>query len=583
VSARRIVVLAILLAAIAAPLFAEVQVTLKSGASLVGKVSTDGKDVVVKIEDSELRVPLAEVEAITSVEAGGERQARRLLMTALEARVNNDDGGMEVIGLLAEAARLAPDDPHIAYWYASTLADSGYGQAANDVLTRKREAIAAAYPGLTEQLTERIKRRVATEMLPPALVARLDQLNATLSKPPANAEMVQTAAMFRLVDQHKQPLERTAFQIYSNNVQDENVESFDDGYYLYVYNRHRSNPQQPTKIDIIRPGYEAKSFDISGSTTSVRDAGELAAKRFEEGDKVKFRVNVVDRERKPIVGARMTLMAYSPRGGNSEQPATTESDAEGWAEVLVFPMAYNYSIEADGFNGTGGRVELKPGAGEKHERFQQMSRAIQATIRAAWEATSMQGGGKTSGESTISVGTGVDPNQYAPNPTSWLRPVQKGDQLTLQFMDQFFGYNNQFGQPPEAWVRVVDDNGEAKLGSATDAPATDSTAEVKPADAAVRESAKGDAEKDKAKQSPLKTYNALKLEEIDDLKAKLPQPRMLPGGERTGPNPPLLLAAKAGGIYVGRLQHRDVRTGQPVQLAFKVFVEEIDDGNGKDE
>ena len=36
-----------------------------------------------------------------------------------------------------------------------------------------------------------------------------------------------------------------------------------------------------------------------------------------------------------------------------------------------------------------------------------------------------------------------------------------------------------------------------------------------------------------------------------------------------------MLAAEQGKIYVGQVQHRDMRTGQPMQLSYKVFVEDL--------
>src|SRR5712675_1170375 len=74
-----------------------------------------------------------------------------VFLFALSMRLMNGTGN-EVVGLLAEAKRLAPDDPSVAYWCASTLVDAGYGKAANEVFTPRREAIAKAYPGLADQL-----------------------------------------------------------------------------------------------------------------------------------------------------------------------------------------------------------------------------------------------------------------------------------------------------------------------------------------------------------------------------------------------------------------------------------------------
>ncbi|MCI0333134.1 MAG: hypothetical protein L0228_07920 [Planctomycetes bacterium] len=541
----------------ATTLFADVEVTLKSGTSLVGTVKIDGNDAIVKIGDSELRVPLTEVDTIAAVDAGPDRQAHRLLTSALEARLTNDSG-REVIGLLAEAARLAPDDPHIAYWYASSLSDAGYGQAANDVLEKQREAIAKAYPGMTDQLVERIKRRVEMEKMPPALVERLDKLNADLGKQASSADMRHIAALFRLVDHEKQPIERSAFQIQCNNGQDENLESFDDGYFVYTFNRHRNNDEQPCNLDVTRPGLESKSFELNGSSNRVKDAGELVVRRYDEAAKKPFRIHLVGTDGKPVVGARVSFQGMSPRGNTTSHTLTAESDAEGSAEILAFPMKYTYHVQAGGFNHGSGNVELKADAAETKPIELKLDRAIQATIRVAWEATAMQGGGKTTGEATLQVDGGPPrPYQYGQDNTSWLRPAQQKDRLTLQFVDSPFGYGGPFGQA-DAWVRVVESDGNANEGERNEGEA--SAGEPKPLD--------------------LDAFNELELSKIDELKSKLKQPRTIGGGQVTGPRPPMVLAAELGKIYVGRVQHRDMRTGQPIQLAFKVFVEEMatDDG-----
>jgi hypothetical protein len=191
----------------------------------------------------------------------------------------------------------------------------------------------------------------------------------------------------------------------------------------------------------------------------------------------------------------------------------------------------------------------------------QVYRAIQATLRLAWEATSPQGGGKTSGEATLNIGSGDPQAQFGgQNETSWLRPIQQKDRLTLQFVEYPY-YGGPFGAA-EAWVRVVETADEAKQV----------------------EAAAGDAKESEPKQAErkparLNEFNELELDDIDKLKAKLPQPRMVGGGQQVGPRPPMVLPAEAGKIFVGRVQHRDNRTGQPMQLAFKAFVEEMSTGD----
>jgi hypothetical protein len=548
-------------AALLAPLsaLAEVEVTLKSGASLVGKVTIVENEAVVKIDDAELKVPLSQIDSIAAVDAGPDRQAQRLLLTALEAKLTKD-GGTEVIGLLAEAARLAPTDPHIAYWYATSLADAGYGQAASDIFSKQREAIAAAYPGVTDQLANRIKKRVEMEKMPPALVERLDALNTLVAKQAPNAEMRQMAAVFRLVDQDELPIEQADFQIQCNG-QDQNLESFDDGYFVYTYNLNRGNDEQPCHLDIMRPGLESKTFDFSASSNRVQDAGKLSVKRYGEDAMKPVRILLTDAAGQPVVAAQVSIQAMSSRGSVSNHTLTGETDAEGRASIMAFPMKYSYQVRAESFNPVSGTYGLKPDAKETDELKLQVYRAVHATIRLAWESTSPQGG-KTSGESTLNVGSGAPQNyQYGQDPAPWLRANQQKDRLTLQFVDSPYGYQGPFGGG-EAWVRIIDSDEEAKQSE-------ENEGEVKEGDDKVAEK----------KPATLDQFNSLDLDEIDDLKKKLPQPRMLGGGQVTGPRPPMVLPAESGKIYIGRVQHRDMRTGQPIQLAFKVFVEEMSTGD----
>jgi hypothetical protein len=210
-------------------------------------------------------------------------------------------------------------------------------------------------------------------------------------------------------------------------------------------------------------------------------------------------------------------------------------------------MKYSYSIQADGFNHSGGSVELKPGETDAKEREQQLHRAIRATIRLAWESTMMQGGGKQSGESTLEVDGGPPrPYQHGQDQTQWIRPTQVQNRLDLQFIEAPFGYG-PFG-PPETWLRVVESEG--------------------------LEGEDGDTESPDPK-ARLKEFTEINLAKIDDLKDKLPTPRTVGGNQPGNPRPPKVVTTEAGKIYVGRLQHRDMRTGQPVQLAFKVYVEEM--------
>jgi hypothetical protein len=89
------------------------------------------------------------------------------------------------------------------------------------------------------------------------------------------------------------------------------------------------------------------------------------------------------------------------------------------------------------------------------------------------------------------------------------------------------------------------------------------------------EPAKTEANQAGGAKAALAAFNDLQLSKIDDLKDKLPQPRSLGGGQQMGPQPPIVLAAALNKIFVGSVQNRDMRTGQPLQVKFKVFVEEM--------
>lgn len=543
---------------LAAPtLLAEVEVTLKSGATLVGQVKIDGADAVVTIDNSEVRVPLSEVDTIGSAADSPERQSHRLLLTALSAR-KTKDGGTEAIGLLAEAARLAPNDPHVAYWYASSLADAGFGQAANEILTKQREAVAKAYPGMIGQLESRIKRRVEMEKMPAGVIERFDALSAELAGQSPNAEQRQLAVLFRLVDQQGVPIERDDFEIQCNG-HETNLEPFEDGYFIYLFKQSRGNGDQQCRLEVMRPGLEAKNFQFQGSSSQVGTAGTLVAKRYGEEARQPFRVTVSDSSGQPVVGARISLNPVSSGGNTSEHSLSGETDAEGKAEILAFPMKYSYRVSSQSFNPAGGAVEIRAAGGEPSEVKAQLYRAIQATIRLAWKSTSMQGGGTTSGEATLQVSSdGPPPHQYGQNDTNWIRPIQQKDRLTVQFVDNAFGFGGPFGVS-DAWVRVV--------------PAE--KAEKEAEGEGEKDDAEGESKQDEPKPTRLEEFNGLDLEEIDKLKSKLPQPRLLGGGQPTGPRPPMVLEAEAGAIFVGRVLNRDMRTGQPIQLAFKAFVEEM--------
>ena len=525
-------------------LFADQEMILKSGTRMIGTVTIDGADAVVQMADDKIRVPLKDVATITAENSSPERQAQRLLLTALEARLMNGTGN-GVVGMLAEAKRLAPDDPSVAFWCASTLVDAGYGKAANEVFTPKREAIAKAYPGMADQLAVRIKRRADMEKMPLELVKRIDELNAAATRQTPGAEKRQMFAMFRLVDQNKQPIDQSAFRVESRGEED-NLESYDDGYFVLTFGRNRYNRDEPCRLEVVQSGLESKSFQFSAASNRLADAGEFVVPRLDEKSKRPFRVQVVDASGKPIAGARIALQTTTQQRNGVNEAASTTTDLDGRAELMVFPMKYTYSVSAEGFNSGNGSIDVPVGERKVEEQQVKLHRAIQAKIRLAWSSTGLANGGQgatTSGEAEIrAVGSAVRPNQFGPDTINWVRTSQQKDRMILQFISQPFGGPPQFGST--SWVRII-------------------------------ESEDGTKESD-LKRKGLEKFNSLDLKKVGEFKDKIEPPKSLnPAGAPNNYPGSVSVRAEMGKVYVGKLMQREMPTGQPIELSFKAIVDQM--------
>jgi hypothetical protein len=519
------------------PIYAEQSVVLKKGPSLVGNVTIDGNDVVVQIADGKVRVPMSDVVSIASVNTGREQQARQLLFTALEARLMNG-AGKEVVGLLAEAKKLAPDEPSVAFWYANTLLEAGFGKAAGETFDAKREAIMKAYPGMAEQLAARIKSRLDLEKLPADLVQRIDVLNKSAVQQSPTAEKRQLFAVFRVIDSQKNPIGRTSFRLETRG-EEENLENYDDGYYLLTFSRNRYNRDEPCRIEVSESGLEAKEFQFSASTNRVAKIGDFVVKRYDEKAKKTFRVRVVGPSGEPVSDAKVTLQTPS-RSGPPIDISSTTTGLDGTVEMQVFPMKYYYRASAEGYTSQGGNLDVKAGGAESDVKEIKLYRAIQASVRFAWVATGSPDGNKTSGESKVQAsGAVASPVRYGNEAPIWVRATQPKDRLMLQFSGVMYGGPNQFGG--DSWLGAIEADA-AKTGSDRNGKA---------------------AEK----------FDAVDLNKIDEHKAKA---SVRNAGDPSGENPGgMTLPAEIGKVYVGKLQSRDMRTGRPLVVAFKAVVESL--------
>lgn len=529
-------------------LLAEQEVTLKSGSTLVGDVTFDGDGVVVQIDDAKQRVPLADVASIAPVDFGKDRQAHRLLLRALETRLMGGTA-KEAVGLLAEASQLAPDDPQIAFWYASTLVDSGSGKAAKRVLETHREKIDEAMPDAADDLASRINRRMVLELFPAELVARIDKLNAAASLQPIETQMRPVYAAFRVLDQFNDPVEQSAFQIQANG-NEEHIEDFGDGYFLFTCSQFRNAGDEPCRLVVGASGLKPETHELRTASDRVYLAGEFVVHRFGDEDKRAVNVAVVDRDGKPIAGAQLALQAQNQRNNGRDSAISAASDEVGRASMQAFPGPYLLTVSAEGYNAAMELFELTADAPVGVERRLTLHRALRANVRVEWLSTPFQGfpgaigaGATTSGEATMPIN---GPRAAAPynQDLQWLRPSQVDNRIMLQLNLMMFGQMAGMNAP---WVKVR----------------------------AVGE--EGD-EAERLAQAA-KMFKELDLKELGDSPEGF-KPAVAAGGGGNRPNfgPGSLQAtANFGDVFVGKLTGRDMRTGQPAEVTFKAIVERADE------
>jgi hypothetical protein len=509
---------------------ADEQVTLKSGTRLVGQVtySSDNKSITVKIGDSSVSLPMSEVDIIGPVGSTPSQTPDRLLMIALESQLQQGTAAGQM-GLLAEAYRLAPKDPRIAYWYAKSLVDSGFGNAAKQVVDANRQAIDAAYPGMLISLEHEILQRLNVENLPPDLLKRIDQITASIGKSPIRNDRIPMFVRFALVDEGGTPIERKAFRV-SANGQDERLESFSQGNYLYSFDGYRNNNPN-CKVTVNWPGLESKTIDLNPSSDSVADAGKVVIKRYSDSDKVSRTIVVVDQNDKSISNATVHLRANIAEG---DYPAETlRTDANGRVKFMMFPMNYAYSVVAKGYKSEDGGIEFNDEEQQDDvqvELYPQMS----ATVRVAWVVEPLQGdASSTSGETVLELG-GEVPRPYGMEGGNLLRAVQVRDRVVLQSGPPHFG--GPMAPGATSWIRR--------------APAA------------------------MLQNEPFKFFEGIDLKKVDSLQSEFESPETDSSTNRP-PYAPFSILVKQGEVYAGKFPSRDMRTGQPALVSVKVFVEKI--------
>ncbi|BBO35088.1 carboxypeptidase-like regulatory domain-containing protein [Lacipirellula parvula] len=528
----RILLASLAVTLIASPALAQQQVRLKSGGVLLGAAAVEGAEAVVQVGDSTMRVPLADISEIAAVPQAEEPQPQRLLRTALEAKILNG-ADKEVVGLLAEAARLAPEDPQVLFWYATSLLDAGYGQAAHEALEPHLAAVRKAYPGAADRLAVRIEQRLKIDRLPVELVERLDQLAEDPHGGRANngdREQIANFAIFRVVDQHDEPVSMTQNSIQGGG-NNERLESFSEGYNLFYFFNYPGNRSQPVQLVVNQSGLRPQEIELSVATSIYSSPQELKVHRYVEEDKRDVKIRVVDQADKPIEGAQVTLVGGDRYGGGRNSHVSTETDADGNATVKLFPGQYQLMAAAAGYVSGGSRINLSVEGDAGKLQTVKLFPLVNADVRIGWQWIPTQGGGPTSGETMLPWTGGVNYDGNNRSPLHMLRLDQMRDELFVAFM-------------------------------------------VQPMDASSRQMRRGvdlhqmDVDGDSA--AAQKEFAAFDLGDLSDrekLKAKWRPLAVAPG------RPQSRFGVTFGEIYAGKFFTQDPQTGQPGEMRFKILLE----------
>ena len=518
------------LLAVSTPAHAQQEVRLKSGGVLVGSATIDGANAVVQVGDSALRVPMSDVAEITAVVKAEVPQPRRLLLTALEARLLNG-ADKEVVGILAEASRLSPDDPQIAFWYATSLVDAGFGKAANEALQAHWKSVTVAYPGAADRLASRIAQRLAVEKLPADVVQRLDQLafDGRPRESGSSREQRLMFALFRVVDQHGVPLEisRQSIQVSAN---DEQLEGFSDGYYLFSFFQHSSSQSDPCQLRIQDVGVRQQEQQLRVAESVYAPLQEIKVHRFEENDKRPLVVDISDREGKPIKMARVTLTPQTSHGGTSNRELSFTANDEGEAKILVYPGSYQVRVERAGFVAAWKNVDIRSEQETERQKFK-LYPQIRAVLTINWRWVSIQSGETLSGNAKSAVSDVAVTQQQFPFP---IRFDQEENQLYIQAMGQNFGgrYGGPETRAPSIKQLIVDVPDDQQAG----------------------------------REKLQAAFDSLDLRKLDEAKDRLKELEFTQG--RMGPR----AGIEVGKIYVVTLQTFNQQRGQPGELTFKVWV-----------
>jgi hypothetical protein len=288
---------------------------------------------------------------------------------------------------------------------------------------------------------------------------------------------------------------------------------------------------------VTRFGLQSKPFEFTGTGSGVADVGVFQVKRMGDEDRRPVIVKVVDAQGETLAGAAIT---FSPMINRSSTIPAAKTDAMGRVETRLFPNKYSCYANLAGYNRAFRSIEIAADALEPNTVELKLHRMIKATIKVQWRAKIIghpnqpqpSGESISTGEIELHNGMQSHDSRTPYSTASWIRLLQKDDQLQLQFTEgPSYGSMGLMGI---SWIGRVD---------MSKGPAVD-----------------------------FETINLANLDEWKK-KAKLIHPNSQdPPGRRQ----PIIAAVEKDALYVGKINSRDMQ-GRASKRFFKILVTELGD------
>ena len=207
---------------------------------------------------------------------------------------------------------------------------------------------------------------------------------------------------------------------------------------------------------MVHPALVGEAVEFRGGAQGAEDLGVLRVKRLSDADRRPVVVNVVDPEGKPLSGATVAFTVIG-RSGSPESNPPVNTTADGKAKLNLFPNDYHCQVTRKDFSTFTQRIVVSPDKDKLTEVEAKLFPAITASIKVATRSKviahpgmpQFQGDAVTIGEFEQQIGPNANAPRVGPFGNNWVRLVQEGNAVQLQFFEQM---NFPPGTTDASWV-----------------------------------------------------------------------------------------------------------------------------------